>query len=146
MLEIQIRRPIKFCNSCLCTSNSGTGVNPNKRGSSFVRNGLVTKNGLDYFPEEFLPEFAANKDRSSLKIDLQKENKDKDKTGVQLHTGFQSDVYHEDIGVGPANSINILPSAVNNLNNTQSMRNNNPSIFSVDSINGLNHHNNLNAQ
>lgn len=54
MVEIQIRRPIKLLDNCLCTP--GSSNNQNQRRSTAIRGGLTTKNGIDFFPEEFLPD------------------------------------------------------------------------------------------
>ncbi len=53
LVEITIRRPIKLLDSCFC--GGITNNNQNKR-LSIGKSGLATKNGVDFFPEEFLPD------------------------------------------------------------------------------------------
>jgi hypothetical protein len=53
MLEISIRKPIKFFNSCFC---SPSAADDEKAKHSIAKTGLKSINGVFYFPEEFLPE------------------------------------------------------------------------------------------
>ena len=84
LCEISIRRPIKLIDSCFCGGIS----NNNNRSSSIVRAGLATKNGFDYFPEEFI----ANKKKLIKKV--QSESK-LNKPEKQTHTTFHSEAFDD---------------------------------------------------
>lgn len=64
MVEIQIKRPIKIFNSCLCVPAG------NSKRNSLARNGLVSNDGVIFYPEEFLPSFNLVKDMGLLKEDI----------------------------------------------------------------------------
>lgn len=84
LCEISIRRPIKLIDSCFCGGISNT----NTRSSSFVRAGLTTKNGFDFFPEEFIPT------KKKLLKKLQSEPK-LIKPDKQIHTAFHSEAFDD---------------------------------------------------
>lgn len=51
LMEISIKRPIKIFNSCICNHDEKNA----NRSSAAKKVGLVSKNGFDFFPEEFMP-------------------------------------------------------------------------------------------
>lgn len=63
MVEIAIRRPIKILDSCFCTPGSNNNNNLLRKSSS-LKSGLTTRNGIDFFPEEFLPDKKKNSRKS----------------------------------------------------------------------------------
>ncbi|CDW87477.1 fha domain [Stylonychia lemnae] len=88
MVEIQIKRPIKIFNNCICSSSANNNnINEKQRRSSSIKGGLTTKNGIDFFPEEFLPDrkklLKKSKNESQIRIEK------------QMHTAFQSEGLEE---------------------------------------------------
>ncbi len=49
MLEIQIKRPTTVLSNCIC-------LKANKKKVNLAKYGLVSQNGVEYYPEEFMPD------------------------------------------------------------------------------------------
>lgn len=67
--------------NCFCTPGNNNNNNTNRRSSSIVKGGLISKNGIDFFPEEFLFE----KKKSALKKSV---NDSRSKPDKNTNTGF----------------------------------------------------------
>jgi hypothetical protein len=49
---MQIRYPINIFSSCLCLGNGNKKI---PLAPKNIKSGMTTKNGINFFPEEFLP-------------------------------------------------------------------------------------------
>eukprot|EP00347_Sterkiella_histriomuscorum_P023422 403334699 len=117
MVEISIRRPIRLLDNCFC-SPSQTNNNQSQRRSNSVKGGLTTINGVDFFPEEFLP------DKKKIKK-LKNESHFKLGTDKNQHTAFQSEVFDDQlprIGIEDINDYELGQQLVQDMENILAMR------------------------